>query len=514
MKLSILVSIMCVSLMSQAAIHEKIQLSQRSAVWAEKIIDGAGTFKSLQIANLESSRQVGRAALPIKSWLVIGKPEQVSVKTRINSSVHFEGVQIAPTEPQDCRCDVAKKAFTFNRGEYEKKIEPTNVEYLGAFRGQDISRVDVLLANYEPGSQKLDLHQEMEVEISADAFTLPRVDYKDYLILVPSQLEPGIRDFVQYKKNQGYNVLVEILSTPQLALNLVSQLIRQHYTNDGTDFVMFIGDESAIPMYKVETTGSYSTPSDLPYLTLDGAKDSVPDVFASRITASTASAVQQQLKKAIDFEQQNYASAVGLKKVIGIASNEGSKPSDKEYIISINKEFEGGLNAETTLIHQDDALNSNPKVLNEKFNIGARWLTYIGHGSGMSWPSMATSYSTANIKQVSNEPSVKPIILDVACQNGRLIKGQLGTSFMEVGSETDFGASAYYGGTVNISWHPPAVMAQGIAHEQMSNNYKHLGEALLAGHLYLASKWNDLESVVDNLEWYHLQGDPGMRINF
>ncbi len=514
MKISIIIPIVFAGLLSEASIHEKLQLNHRNLKIAEKNVQNLGVFKKLNISGFEMTRNVGQAELPVKSWLVNSLPENVDVVVRVNSKTQYKNLRVAPVEPQDCRCEVKTKKMTLDLSRYSSPQSSKKVTYLGSFRGQPISRVDVLMAEYNSESQNLDLFTDVEVDISQNSFELPRTSYNDYLILVPTQLEPGVRDFAQYKKNQGYNVIVETLTTPQLTLASVAQIIKQHYQADGTDFVIFVGDEKAIPMHKVETSGSYTTPSDLPYLTLDGSKDSIPDVFASRITASTADGVKKQLQKSIDFEQRNYVSAVGLKKVIGIASNEGSNPSDKDYITSINKEFESGLNADTSLLHQDDTALSNPKSLNAKLDTGALWITYIGHGSGTSWPSMASVYSTTNVKQLKNQPVVKPILIDVACQNGRLMKGQLGTSFMEVGSGTDFGTAAYYGGTVNISWHPPAVMAQGIAQEQMSKNYKHLGEALLAGHLYLASKWTDTTETIDNFEWYHLQGDPGMNIQF
>jgi hypothetical protein len=83
---------------------------------------------------------------------------------------------------------------------------------------------------------------------------------------------------------------------------------------------------------------------------------------------------------------------------------------------------------------------------------------------------------------------------------------------MKTDSASAFGAVAYYGGSVNISWHPPAIMARGIAFEQLDKKFHHLGEALLAGQMYLAANWNNQEQVIDNFEWYHLQGDPGLNL--
>lgn len=86
--------------------------------------------------------------------------------------------------------------------------------------------------------------------------------------------------------------------------------------------------------------------------------------------------------------------------------------------------------------------------------------------------------------------------------------------FLSGNNISGIGAVAYYGGSVNISWHPPAIMAQGIAFEHMDKNFHYLGEALMAGQLYLAQKWNNKEDLVDNWEWFHLQGDPSLGVHY
>jgi len=290
-------------------------------------------------------------------------------------------------------------------------------------------------------------------------------------------------------------------------------LIKQAYTEKGIDFVIIIGDESTIPMFRVSTSGSGSTPSDLKYYTMDGATDYVPDVYASRIVAPNAASVTAQLAKSIEYEQRAWGSNKNSNRFIGIASNEGSNPSDDQYVKAIEAKFSEVLQSEIVHLWQNDRVNSNPTVLNANLNSGAGWLTYLGHGSGTSWASMNVTYSTTHVAQMSNRASVKPIIIDVACMNGKLVNNYLGSSFLSANGNA-FGAVAYYGGSVNISWHPPAVMAQGIAFEHLTKHYTHLGQALLAGQLYLAGKWTRQEEVIDNFEWYHLQGDPGLNIGF
>ncbi|MEQ1724272.1 MAG: C25 family cysteine peptidase, partial [Pseudobdellovibrio sp.] len=452
--------------------------------------------------------------LPVKSWLVKATPDQVRVNVNVQNVQVIPNTKPYPTQEQDCRCETQKvKTFAMSKKAYENGLQQVTVSYLGAFRGTPISRVDVRLGSYNSEKNETQLISQAQVEINQDLFVMPRGDLKDYLIVVPSALSQGISEFVDWKRSRGFNVYVETVSSPNNTLAAIQTLIKKYYTENGIDFAILVGDETTIPMFRAATSGSSQTPSDLKYFTMDGATDNVPDVFSSRIAATTADQVAAQLAKSIEFEQRSYADSSGLKRIIGIASNEGSKPSDDEYVKSIQEKFKEGLGTTATHLYQNDP-NSKPATLNAALSSGALWLTYLGHGSGSSWPSMNQQYSVSHISQISNKTTVKPILIDVACQNGRLTSGYLGTSFMKTDSGSAFGAAAYYGGSVNISWHPPAVMARGIAFEHVAKKFRHLGEALLAGHLYLAANWNNQNEVVDNFEWYHLQGDPGMNIEF
>ena len=67
---------------------------------------------------------------------------------------------------------------------------------------------------------------------------------------------------------------------------------------------------------------------------------------------------------------------------LGVSSNEGYNPSDREYVDSIIS----GVSSEENRFHlnQDDA-NSNSSSLLEILNSGLDFFNYVGHGSGFSW---------------------------------------------------------------------------------------------------------------------------------
>jgi hypothetical protein len=511
MKLKLVTSLLLLIGLSAEANQYRVKLNKNiSASQQEK---AGQSFTKFNFGDTEVDRTVGAPELPVKSWLVRGTPAQIKVTVKALDKATYEGVPM-PVQEQDCRCATDKvKTFKYDASLYAQSGNQVTVSYLGAYRGQPISRVDVKLGAYNPERQETVITTDAEVDMNTSEFSLPRAgDLKDYLIVSTPALAEGAADFANWKRSQGYNVNVETVSSPNNTTAAVQALIKQAYNEKGIDFVIIIGDELTIPMFRVSTSGG-TTPSDLKYYTMDGATDYVPDMFASRIVASNAAQVAAQLAKSVEYEQRAWGNNKNTSKFVGIASNEGANPSDDQYVKAIEAKYVEVLQSEILHLWQNDRVNSNPSVLNANLNGGAGWLTYLGHGSGTSWPSMNVSYSTTHIGQISNRSSVKPIIIDVACQNGRLVNQNLGSVFMKAEGNA-LGAVAYYGGSVNISWHPPAVMAQGIAFEHLTKRYSHLGQALLAGQLYLAGKWTKQDEVIDNFEWYHLQGDPGLNIAF
>lgn len=473
---------------------------------------GSEDFRKLHVPGYEDSRQIGSPQLPVKSFLLVGTPETLSVTVKVNASQRHPGMKPYPVQPQACRCaDDRKLSFQYNSRAYETIAPTYELSYLGAFRGTPITRLDVNLGYYDQRSNETVLLSDVMVDYSAQNYRQEPASYNDYLIIGSQALIAGASDFVAWKKSQGYNVVVETLTTPQITQKAISDLSLKHYKDSGADFVILIGDEKGLPMNKASTSGG-STPSDLKYFTMDGPQDNIPDMFYGRIAASTPEDVKDRFAKIIEYDQKSAKDLKGFTRVIGIASNEGSSPSDNEYIKSIEDTFKTTWGYAPVHFYQNDK-KSNPTELNKELSAGAAWLFYMGHGSGDSWPSMYSYYDVSDASNIVNAEKVKPIIIDVACMNGRLLPGYLGTTMDDVLSQNAFGAAAYYGGTVNISWHPPAVMAQGIAYEHAAKNFRHLGEALLAGQMYLSANWNSTTDFVDNLEWYHLQGDPGMVIS-
>lgn len=470
-----------------------------------------GTFADISVSGLQTTERVGAPKIPMKIMLVQGHPNEITVNVNIRQSRELTNTRPIPVQPQKCRCDLdQRKPFAFDQSKYTGEQAPYTLTYIGAFRGTPITQVAVPMGSYDASTNSVTLYTEVQVATNAVDFDLQAGNYNDYLIIVPENLASGVSDFVAYKQSKGYKVTVEKVLSPVNTLATLQSTIKKNY-DTGADFVIIVGDDKMIPMSQVGTSGSSQTPTDLYNYTMDGEGDHVPDMFYSRVVASSAADVKATLAKSIDYEQRTQAREFG--KVIGVASNEqGAGPADKEYVQAINDQFKTGLGVGELFLFQNDP-KSNPTSLNAQFNQGAFWMTYVGHGSGFSWPSFYTGYATSDVAKINNKNVVKPVIIDVACMNGRISGSYLGATLMKVAGNAA-GAAAYLGGTVNISWDPPAIMARGMATEHMSKHYNTLGEAILAGQLVLSGNWDVQEDVVDNFEWYHLQGDPGLNIKF
>jgi hypothetical protein len=478
------------------------------------------TFDSFLQSEFILSQEVGKPALPTKSYLFAAEPQDIQLDMQLVNPRQITNVKIIPSLPEKCRCTdeltEQQKQFSFSKALYQEKQISVMKTYLGKYKGTPLTKVDVKLVSYDAAHGVLTTYDQVKVTSTAELFNFntSRTANKNFLIVAPQGWENSVAEFIAHKTSLGFKMVTEFVSTPENTKESIQNKIKKYYTDQSVAFVMIVGDERTIPMFALNTSASSQTPSDLPYFLMDGASDHVPDIMASRIVAATAAAAQEQLAKIVKQENLNSTLPSDSKNIIGIASNEGSNPSDADYITAINNSLSDKWRSNVSYFYQNNQ-NSTAQNLNAAINSGAYWLTYVGHGSGYAWPSMYGYYSTEDINGINNSELAKPVVIDVACQNGRLLADHLGSQFMNpTVQKANNGAAAYFGGSVNISWHPPALMARGIALEHMANNYNYLGEALFAGQLYLSKNWSNAEDVIDNVEWYHLQGDPSFSIHY
>lgn len=481
-------------------------------------------FSTVEVKGLENTKEVSRAALPYYSFIVKGAPGELKVSLKKGKAFTIKSFNPAPAKELPCRCAKDKNLNpNIDFSKYQEGRGLYSVEYLGDFRGQRLSKVTVSPMKFR--DESFEVYPELEFSLthikgSDIEYDISKIEKtgksnKHFLMVAASHLMAASAELAEYKRSLGFKVKLVNLNTVGKTSEKLKSFLHEEYKRNNYTYALLIGHENSMPTEYVSTSSDAETPSDLKYFTMGPGDDLIPDVFYGRIVADKASEVLLQLKKIQEYDKRSYRQTAGRDHFVGIASDEGSDPTDVEYMEGFAREFEAAFTIKKSFFFQERS-DSNSRNINKALNDGASWLSYIGHGSGESWSSVNRGdYNTTHIKELK-AGVVKPVIIDVACQNGRFTyEGRLGERFMnESKNGQPIGAVAYYGGSVDISWHPPAVMARGINKAIGTEGVKELGMALLKGQLYLLENYDDRAAAEENLKWYHLFGDPSMKLSF
>ncbi len=491
---------------------------------------GEGKFTDLIFPKLKNTDEINKPRLPYLALFVEGRPSDFIVDVREGSSQTIKNILPRPNLKLPCRClkegddiqPLDKKVYENERAElYE-------IDYLGDFRGVELSRVKFFPSRYVGRDKELIVYPNIEFSIFdkskdivathevKDLINLGADINKKFIVVGPERFFEALDPWKKWKEEEGFEIkLVPLEGLGETAKDIKS-FFRSEYKKEAFSWALLLGHEEIMPTNYVKTDSHDKTPSDLAYFTMGGLRDYIPDVFYGRFVVDSLQDLEVQVLKTIQFEKGAYDNQSGYKRQVGIASDEGYDPTDVEYLKSMQTPLEKAFGIRSYKFLQEK-INSTPENINKVLNKGAIWLNYIGHGEGSTWPSLhSRSYHSDDIKSIDGKGQVKPVIIDVACQNGRFsFDNRLGERFLNEtkGKDLLIGAVAYYGGSVDISWHPPAKMAVIINQILAKGKSTHLGKLLFNGQMDLFKKHSTKKEVIDNLKWYHLLGDPSLRID-
>jgi hypothetical protein len=257
--------------------------------------------------------------------------------------------------------------------------------------------------------------------------------------------------------------------------------------------------------------GEQIAASDYPYSLID-ENDPIPDLLYGRLLADNEQEVITQTSRWIAYEKTPEEHPWYSSGTI-IASNEsGSGLSDEQYVTEIGNNLKNYTYTHIDHFFQGANSATTSNIL-QAVNEGRSWITYMGHGSGLAWVSTNDNFNVNEMAKLSNERL--PFILDISCSNANYIKypKPLAKAWVtHKSSGHNSGAVAYYGGSVDISWDPPAIMAIGISKAHFEKPVHTLGGTVLAGQIYLSEQKGTGEEFLDNLRWYQLLGDPSLEL--
>jgi hypothetical protein len=503
---------------SSMSLSLKWNISNDEIKLQESKSQGPLIFKDVSLNDWSLSKTVGSPSLPFKSIILEGVPKDFKVFLDAQNVFEMPDVAPAPAQEMPCRCDIVPWKFNIDFDEtiYNKKErDHITVEYMGMFKGKPLTRI-----MYSPFSYNnllgLRFVSEGVVSIKSNR-DIERARFgatdNNLVIFTANKFKNSLDSLIKRRRDEGYEVNLFSLEDMGTTFEDVKEFIFDLYSKNKFSYSMIIGHEEIFPTEYVPTRFDDNTPSDMNYYTFDldnnGEVDVIPDVLYSRISVDTIEELDRFINKTLEFENKSWKNSKGQNIMTAIASDEGYDPTDVEYVRQMQAPMKEKFNWKSTEFFQEND-NSTPENVSTRFDVGSIWLNYIGHGSGFAWPSLyGEDFTTGHINNLDSG-AVKPVIIDVACQNGRFSnEGRMGESFIRAtDGRSPAGAVAYYGGSVDISWDPPAVMAIGVGKALSENNNRRLIDVLWEGQLYLLENYDDRQGALENFVWYHLQGDP------
>ncbi|MBN1880448.1 hypothetical protein JW823_10090, partial [bacterium] len=421
----------------------------------------------------------------IRKNIIVPRDTRVHLNVNVISDTIFQGYTIIPAQPVYKRTQ-EKPPFTIDQTVYnENDYYPADVAAItedACLRDFRFVTVTITPVQFNPVTGEVRIVTQMELEILSDSgsdigcravfpafqplyrknlsnFELlnmeQRTDAEPMLIICHDAFISEMSSYIEWKTKRGIDVTIVSSTETGTSATAIQSYIQNIWAtwNPQPVYILLVGDAPQLE----PLTGIGSCASDSMFTLLEG-EDLYPDVFISRISALSVSELNSQIDKILTYEltppQTDW-----LNRFAGLASSEGSDPSDEEYSQEIEARF---------LAHNTDAvadriyqsMGHGADEISAAVNDGRFWLSYIGHGSGTSWS--APNFTNSDVDALTNV-DLNPFIMDVSCSNGSFTGSS--DCFAERWMKNDGkGAVSMFSASTSCSWDEPAVMAWGVTY--------------------------------------------------
>ncbi len=477
---------------SRGGLNFHVEVGQ---ILAQDIATQEGNFARLTIPGFHTSKLEGQPELPMMNQLVaipLGARYQVNVSNVQTRLVKLADYGIAspvfPSQPSVSKsADLDNLPFVYDRSSYAKgAIQPELAQIVpqGRLRAMDFGRLEVSPVTYYPETGELEIVESMDVSIvysgenkaAADELYAKTYspffahlyadlagskafqdDYPDrvadqvtYVIVTPPMFAAQLADFVQWKTERGFEVIMAVTGTPEVGSTTASIQTYLHdlYNNATVDnpapsFVLFVGDVAQMP-----TFSESGDATDRPYCAVDA--DLVPDMYYGRFSATNPDELQAQLDKTMMYDQYTMSDPSYLANVTMIAGvDSGYAPSHGNGQINYGTEHyfnaSHGITSNTYLYPLSST--SVEGELIGTYNDGVGYVNYTAHGSPTSWADPSLSISDINAL-TNNEKYF--LAVGNCCETSTYDYGEcFGEAFLRAPNK---GAVGYIGGSNSTYW--------------------------------------------------------------
>ena len=548
---------------NESLINVKIKLGD---ITSSIVQQNNENFLILNSENSYYSNKVGQPKLPQYNQLIEVPYEsivQIEIIKEESVVINLGDIKIIPSQPSLSKSDNNEiKDFYFDNNTYQNNqfvnSNIVSLENKGKMREVEIANVNIKPINYNPVLNQLVIYTDIELNIIFDKANFEQTRNKKYkyaspyfegifenslinysspysnitrdndfiednvkYVIVANQTFQGYLDeFIEWKSQKGYNVVVGYTNEIGSSANAIKSFIENEYNSSNpASFVLLVGDTQQLP-------ASYSSGghvSDLDYC--DFTNDNIPDVLCGRFSAQTPNQLLTQIEKTIEYEKYEMPNPSFLGDVIMISGVDASfAPTHGNGQINYGNEYyfnnSNNINSETFLYPASGSAGS--QILNLA-NQGASLINYTAHGYESGWADPA--FDNNDVNAMSNNGKY-PTMIGNCCLTNAF---DTGTCFGEaLLRKANGGAIGYIGGSDVTYWDDDFWWGVGSGNVNVNPNYNSTGTGAYDGmfHENNESNWAVVNAAImmvgnlavaqanglDDYYWeiYHLMGDPSL----
>lgn len=346
----------------------------------------------------------------------------------------------------------------------------------------------------------------------------------NFLIITAQDLAGSapLTQFVNAKTAQGY-VVTTYTAVPTTHRDAIKAFVGSLWgTADEPEYVLIVGDVNwlgtqaepgIIPAFR--GVGSMQSPTDTPYVCMDGVDDWLPDIPIGRLAVRTPSELQEVVDKTLCVAGGAYPDPGYAERAAFIAGPDplADGETHNNYIIDTYMAPAGITSSKLYTV----TYGATTQDVKDAVNEGCFLIGYFGHAAGFQAWGYPT-FTFADIESLTNA-NLYPFIASFSCSSTAVYGASptLSPGFIEKWMlVSDRGAVAGYGPAVDLgpyTWTTWADLYKALFASIYSDDIRELGPACQAALGRFVTLYGTADPVSrDYAEIFHYLGDPSLRL--
>lgn len=292
---------------------------------------------------------------------------------------------------------------------FHRNGEKLEVEHLGRMGGNELYRLTVRPMSYNPVTGDLLIDNELTAVLTSHLSPpTSRPSPSRYLIVSRPQFREGLQPFVQWKRQEGYEVVERYADTP--LCDSVKALIRPLFddaTQLAPEYILIVGDVDQIQAFPgtvlLEETMHIT---DLYYGDFSG--DYLPEALVGRWPVNDTAELNTVVRKTLAYEQFNGIDTAQLKRILLVAGTETASTAPittNGQVNYLQREVKLAHPEIDTVCYHNPASDSLGDAIIGDLGLGACLLNYTAHCTETGWTRPAIGIGNVEAAE-GNQPMV------------------------------------------------------------------------------------------------------------